>query len=328
MPNDIVPNRLVAALVYEGLATFEFGIAAEVFGLARPEAGPGWYRFVPCAVEPGPLRAEGGLYVSAPAGLEALADAGTIVVPGWPVDAGPPDARLVGALRDAAARGARILSICTGAFLLAAAGLLDGRRATTHWRFADRFRQAFPDVELLPGVLYVDEGNLLTSAGSAAGIDLLLHVVRTDFGAAVANGVARRLVVPAHRNGGQAQFIERPVAPRPDGRLAPMLDRMREALTEPMTIASLARDAAMSERTFLRRFREMTGTTPSAWLLDARIEAAKQFLEVGQPTETVAAAAGFGSAATMRMHFRNRVGISPSEYRQRFAGDRGSTPQG
>lgn len=317
----------VAVLVYDGLCTFEFGIVADVFGYARPEMGPRWYRLVSCAVEPGPLRAVGGVLVHAEAGLEALADAETIIVPGWRRAGKLPPSELIEALREAAGRGARMISICSGAFLLAAAGLLEGRRVTTHWKYAADFRERYPDLELVPEVLYVDEGSVLTSAGSAAGIDLLLHVVRGDFGPEAANRIARGLVVPAHREGGQAQFVERPVPRRPNGRLAPLLDWMRARLDEDMSNAMLARQAAMSERTFLRRFREMTGTTPAEWLQDERVAAARQALEsTNAHVEQIAAALGFGTSATLRTQFRRRLGVGPSEYRRRFGSRRDDAP--
>lgn len=313
------PDRSVAVVIYDGLCTFEYGIAVEVFGLDRPEMGPDWYSLTTCAIEPGPLRALGGVSVSADAGLEALDTAGTIVIPGWRGVAAAPPEPLLEALRRASTRGARIVSICSGAFVLAAAGLLEGRAATTHWRYADAFRSAFPDIRLSPEVLYVDEGAVLTSAGSAAGIDLLLHVVRLDFGAQAANSVARRLVAAAHRDGGQAQFIERPVPPRANGRLAPLLDEMRARIIEPMSLAALAQRAAMSRRTFLRQFKALTGTTPAAWILEERLAAARQLLEAGDPRiDTVALATGFGSAATFRARFRRRFGTGPGEYRRRF----------
>jgi AraC family transcriptional activator FtrA len=199
-------------------------------------------------------------------------------------------------------------------------GLLDGKRATTHWEYIDEFKTAYPRLQLVPEILYVDEGQILTAAGSAAGIDLLLHIVRSDFGSEAANRVARRLVVPAHRDGGQAQFIERPVARRPNGRLAPLLDQMRSRLDRPQSNRELAREAAMSERTFLRRFREITGTTPARWLHEQRIAVAQQLLEESDaPMEEIAAVTGYGTGATMRVQFRKRVGIAPSEYRRRFA---------
>jgi AraC family transcriptional activator FtrA len=321
------PNRLVAVLVYDRLATFEFGVAAEIFGLPRPEMGEDWYRMVTCAVEPGPLRAGGGLHITAQTGLEGLEAAGTVIVPGWTGIDVPVPQRLSAALRAASARGARIVSICSGAFVLAAAGLLDGRRATTHWRYVDQFRAAFPNVELDPNVLYVDEGRTLTSAGSAAGIDLMLHIVRSDFGAEAANSVARRLVVPAHRDGGQAQFIPKPVPKVANGRLAPLLDELRNRLDRPLSVVEMASNAAMSERTFLRRFRELTGLTPGRWLLEERLARAKHLLEgSGASIESVADAAGFGSAATLRLHFRERIGIGPNEYRRRFR--RSTSPDG
>ena len=204
-------NRLVVALAYDGLCTFEFGVAAEIFGLDRPEMGNAWYRFRDAAIEPGPLRAMGGISVAADGGLSLVENAGTIIVPGWRGADSPVPQRLLKALRRAHKRGARLLSFCSGVFVLAATGLLDGRRATTHWRYSDTLASAYPEVTVVPDVLYVDEGNVLTAAGSAAGIDLSLHLVRRDWGAAAANSVARRLVVPSHRDGGQAQFIEAPV---------------------------------------------------------------------------------------------------------------------
>jgi AraC family transcriptional regulator, transcriptional activator FtrA len=321
MPKS-VPNSThnVVAIVFDGMSTFEFGIVAEVFGLDRPEMGPNWYRLTTCAAEPGPLRVAGGLMAIADHGLDCLSLADTIIMPGWRGIGMLPPEPLLEALRAANERGTRIVSLCIGAFVLAAAGLLDDRLATTHWRCVDAFSAAFPAVRVDPDVLYVDQGSVMTSAGSAAGIDLLLHIVRKDFGPEAANSVARRMVVPAHRDGGQAQFIERPVPQHPNGKLAFLLDTMREQLDRPMTIAVLAQEAAMSERTFLRRFREMTGTTPAGWLLSARLDRAKQLLESGRGSiEDVAITSGFGSAATLRMHFRAVVGISPREHRMRFS---------
>jgi AraC family transcriptional activator FtrA len=324
MPNRPVSppeaGKLVAALVYDGLCSFEFGCAAEIFALPRPEFGEGWYDFTTAAVESGPLRAAGGLTVQADGGLERLDRAGTIIVPGWKgVDLTPPEA-LVCALRRAHARGARIVTICSGVFVLAATGLLDGRRATTHWRYAEALQTRHPAIEVDPNVLYVDEGQVLTSAGSAAGLDLCLHLVRRDHGAEIANQVARRLVIAPHRNGGQAQFIERPVQARPDSRLASLFDTMRARLAEPWSNAELARLAAMSERTFLRRFREATGSTPADFLIAARVDRARELLEAtALPVEEVAAQSGFGAIATLRHHFQRRLGVSPATYRQRFA---------
>jgi len=320
-PPPTSEGPLVVALAYDGLCTFEFGIVVEVFGLPRPEMEPGWYRFAVAAVQPGPLRARGGFTVLVDGGLELLATASTIIVPGWGNEGmAPVPVALVDALRDAHARGACLAAICGGAFVLGATGLLAGMTATTHWRFASAFAAAHPEVRLLPDVLYVDEGQVLTSAGSAAGIDLCLHLVRRDFGPVAANRVARRLVVPPHREGGQAQFVERPVAPPREGaRLGPLLDRMRAQLTDNRPLASLAAEVGMSVRTFLRRFRAATGTTPAEWLLAERLAHARDLLESGGGTiEDVATACGFGSVATMRHHFRTKLNTSPGAYRAQF----------
>lgn len=315
-------NRLVVALAYDGLCTFEFGVAVEVFGLPRPEMGPGWYRFAVAAAEPGPLRAAGGVRVLCDGGPELLEEAGTIVVPGWRGADAPVPAAIREALARAHARGARVLSLCSGVFVLAAAGLLAGKTCTTHWRYAAALAAAHPDLTVRPDVLYVDEGDVLTAAGSAAGIDLCLHLIRRDFGAEAANSVARRLVVPPHREGGQAQFVEAPVPrPREGARLGPLLDALRARLDRPHTIASMAREAGMSARTFLRRFKAATGLAPAEWLLAERLARARTLLETTDaPLDDVAAAAGFGATATLRHHFRTRLGVSPGAYRRRFRG--------
>ena len=312
------PNRSVVALAYDGLCTFEFGIAAEVFGLARPEMGEDWYRFSTAAVDPGRMHARGGIAVTADCGLEALDNAGTIVVPGWSaIDAAVPQP-LIERLVAAHARGARLVSICSGATVLAATGLLDGKTVATHWRYAEALARRFPQVNVDASILYIGDGQIFTSAGSSAGIDLLLHLVRCDFGAEKANAVARRLVMPAHREGGQAQYIERPVVPE-RGRLAPLLDAMRENLAGDHSIGRLAQAAAMSERTFLRRFREATGTTPGEWLINTRIDAARELLEqTCASIDEISAAAGFGSVEALRHHFRRRFGISPATYRRSY----------
>ncbi|MFO1037733.1 MAG: transcriptional regulator FtrA [Geminicoccaceae bacterium] len=310
---------LVVALAYDGLCTFEFAIVAEVFGLARPEMGPGWYRFATAAIEPGPLRAHGGLRVEVDGGMALLERADLIVVPGWKGAGLPVPAPLTEALRAAHGRGARLASICSGAFVLAATGLLDGKRAATHWRYAEALAAAHPAVEVDASVLYVEEDRVLTSAGSAAGIDLMLHIVRADFGAEAANSVARRLVMPAHRSGGQAQFVERPVPKRPQSRLAPLLDRVRAAPQQHWTVAAMAREAAMSERSFLRRFSEATGTSPGDWLAGVRVDAARRLLEAtALPVEEVARLSGFCSVATLRLHFGRATKLSPRDYRERF----------
>ncbi|MDQ0473616.1 AraC family transcriptional activator FtrA [Labrys wisconsinensis] len=313
---------LVAVLAYDGLCTFEFGIAYEVFGLPRPEMGPDWYRYRVAAIEPGPLRAAGGLTVHVDDGLEILEEADLVVVPGWRgIDAAVP-AHLVAALQRAQRRGARILTLCSGIVVPAAAGLLAGRRATTHWRYVPHVAARFPDILLDPDVLYVDAGDVLTAAGSAAGIDLCLHVVRGDFGPDAANGVARRLVVPPHREGGQAQFILAPVPREREGaRLGPLIHWMRERLDRDQPVRLLAQRAGMSLRTFQRRFEAATGLPPGEWLLQERLRHARDLLErdMRATLDDVAAASGFGTLATMRHHFRARLGTSPGAYRERFA---------
>jgi AraC family transcriptional activator FtrA len=313
-------NRLVVALAYDGLCTFEFGVAVEIFGLDRPEMGGNWYSFRVAAADPGPMRAMGGIRVSTDGGLGLLERAGTIIVPGWRGADTPVPARLVRALRRAHERGARLLSFCSGVFVLAATGLLDGKRATTHWRYSGKLAQAYPRINVIQDVLYVDEGNVLTAAGTAAGIDLSLHLIRRDWGTAAANSVARRLVVPPHRDGGQAQFIEAPVPQaREGGRLGQVLDRIRAEPARDTSIAGLAREAGMSRRTFLRRFKAGTGATPGAWLMRARLARARQLLETTRlGLDDVAAEAGFGTAANLRHHFRKELKVSPSDFRRRF----------
>ena len=309
----------VVALAYDQLCTFEFGCVVELFALARPELGIPWYEFAVCAAERGPLRAAGGIEVRVPRGLKLLERADTIVIPGWrsPEEAPPPG--LLVALRAAYRRGARLCSICSGVFVLAAAGVLDGRRASTHWRYAERLRLRYPKIRVEANALYVDEGQLLTSAGSAAGLDMLLHLVRRDHGPKIANQVAQRLVIAPHREGGQAQFVPRPVARDERGRLARLLDFLRAHLDESHTLAALASRAAMSPRTLQREFALATGQGPHAWLTGERIERAKELLESTRlATAAIAARVGMGSAETLRHHFRRRVGTTPDRYRRRF----------
>lgn len=317
MPNRTGP--LVAALLYDGLCTFEFGVAAEIFGLSRPEMGPGWYRFTSCAIEPGPMRAHGGFSIVADGGFEAIDEADIIVVPGWRGVDQPVPGDLCQRLRAAHARGARLASLCSGAFVLAATGLLSGGTATTHWRYAETLRRLHPDITVDDTSLYRVHDRVCTAAGSAAGIDLLIEIVRQDFGPAAANSVARRLVMPAHRTGGQAQFLERPVAVREGLEIAPLLDRIRAELTTNWSVVRMARETHMSVRTFLRRFSEATGQTPGDWLAAERVNEAKRLLCRGRASmETIAMAVGFGSAHTLRHHFRSKVGLSPGDYRARF----------
>lgn len=245
----------VSVLAYEGMSAFETGIVTEVFGLPRPEFDVGWYELTVCAETPGAVRLVGGATLHTGHGLDAFAAAGTLIVPGVADVHADPSPALTDALRAAHRRGARIVSICSGAFALAGAGLLDGRRATTHWRYADLLARRHPAVRVDPDVLYVDDGDILTSAGSAAGLDLCVHLVRRDHGPTIANAVARRLVVPPHREGGQAQFIEAPVPGDPeDDRLAASMSWALANLSAPITVDRLARRAHMSARTYLRHF--------------------------------------------------------------------------
>jgi AraC family transcriptional regulator, transcriptional activator FtrA len=312
-------KHLVVALAYDRLCTFEFGCVVELFALERPELGVDWYDFKVCAVEPGPIRAAGGITVQAPyePGLLALAD--TIVIPGWRDADEPPPPALLDALRAAHARGARLCSICSGVFVLAAAGLLDGLRATTHWRYTERLARRHPRVMVQPDDLYVDQGQVITSAGSAAGIDMLLHLVRRDYGARVGNLVAQRLVVAPHREGGQAQFLPRPMAHDEQGRLSRLMDWLRAHPAQPHTVKSMAERAAMSARTLQRQFQDATGMGPVEWLTRERIAIAKDLLEAADiPLAQVAERAGFGSEESLRHHFRRLAATSPGAYRRRF----------
>ncbi len=313
-------DHLVAALVYDRLCTFEFGCVTELFALERPELGVEWYRFAVCAVEPGPIRAAGGISVAAPYTLRMLDRASTIVVPGWrDPDERPPEP-LLKKIRAAVERGARVCSICSGVFVLAAAGVLDGKTVTTHWRYADKLQQHYPQLRVKPDALYVDEGQMITSAGSAAGLDMLLHLVRRDYGSAIANRVAQRLVVPPHREGGQAQFVPRPMPQDDSGRLARLMDYVRANPAREHTLASLAGQAAMSPRTLQRQFRDATGMAPYEWLIRERVAIARDLLEspAGLPMSRVAEMAGFGSEESLRRHFRRIALTSPGAYRKKF----------
>ncbi|MFD0904989.1 GlxA family transcriptional regulator [Actinomadura sediminis] len=392
VPDD---RHRLAVLVRDGVLPMELGLLHQLFGAARSPDGTPLYDALTCGVEAGPVRTDADFAVTAPHGLDVLAEARTILVPASHVldefypppnggagppdrhtsppygggpgderhgssngpagsgDAGPPDRHtsppygggpgderhgssgepagsggadpVIEALRAAHARGARIASVCTGAFVLAAAGLLDGLRATTHWLSCDRLADRFPAVRVDPAVLYVDEGRVLTSAGEAAGIDLALHMIRRDHGAAVAADVARRTVVPPHREGGQAQFIARPVPPA----RGPSTDAARtwalRHLDRPVTLAEMAARASMSVRTFTRRFRDETGMSAAAWLTLQRVERARELLErTDLPVDRVAEHAGFGTGASLRAHMRATLGVSPSAYRATFRGPPGT----
>jgi AraC family transcriptional activator FtrA len=313
-------SHLVVALAYDRLCTFEFGCTVELFALERPELDVDWYRFAVCAVEPGPIRAAGGITVQAPYAPELLAQADTIVIPGWrDADEAPPPA-LLALLRAAHARGARLCSICSGVFVLAAAGVLDGQRATTHWRYAEKLAQRYPRIRVEPDHLYVDNGQVITAAGSAAGLDMLLHVVRRDYGARIGNLVAQRLVVAPHREGGQAQFLPRPLAPEGQGRLSKLMDWLRSHAELPHTVASMAERAAMSPRTLQRQFRDATGLGPVDWLTRERIALVKDLLETSDASPArIAERTGFGSEESLRHHFRRLAATTPGAYRKRFS---------
>ncbi|MFD6565043.1 transcriptional regulator FtrA [Micromonospora profundi] len=313
-------SHRVAVLAYPGMSVFETGIVTEVFGLPRPEFDVDWYDLVVCAERPGPVPVVGGASLHTTYGLAELAAARTVIVPGVPDVTADPSPELIAALRRAHHDGARIMSICSGAFALAGAGILDGRRATTHWRYAQLLARRYPRVQVDPDVLYLDDGDLLTSAGSAAGLDLCVHVIRRDHGAAIANAVARRLVIPPHRDGGQAQFVEAPVpAGTDDDRIAGSIDWALAHLAEPLTVARLARQAHMSPRTYLRHFALATGTSPIRWLIDQRVRASLALLEESDsPVEQVATAVGFDTAVTYRHHFGRLMLTSPTAYRRAF----------
>jgi transcriptional regulator GlxA family with amidase domain len=308
------PHRVVALIANEVVA-FDLAIPAQVFGRGR-----GQYSWAVCGPARGPVPTETGFDVVVPHGLEALERADTVIVPGIGDGAWPLPAVALDALRAASERGARVASICTGAFVLAAAGLLDGRRATTHWRYAALLAREFPRVTVDPDVLYVDEGDVLTSAGVAAGVDLCLHIVRRDFGAAAANAIARQMVVAPHRDGGQAQYVERPLPAGGRG-LAPTRAWMEERLAESLTVDAMAREAGYSPRSFARRFRAETGTTPLQWLISRRVAEAQRLLEeTSLSVDEIAARCGFGGAVALRQHFARVVGTSPTAYRRTFGG--------
>jgi transcriptional regulator GlxA family with amidase domain len=311
----------VVALALDGVIFLDLAAPTHLFG----HCGAPYYTFTLASVRPGAVRTSTGIEVVASAGIEALWDADTIVVPGMAADT---DAAGFALAAEAVARahgtGARVMSICTGAFVLAEAGVLDGRRATTHWDSTERLAQRYPRVSVDPSVLYVDEGSVLTSAGVAAGLDLCLHVIRRDQGAAVAARIARRTVVAPHRDGGQAQFVARPIADEArDAGASTSLEATRawalERLDQPLDVSTLARQACMSPRSFARRFRQETGTTPAQWVLDQRTRVAQSLLETTDlPIEHVAQHTGFGSATTLRTHFGRRLATTPTAYRRAF----------
>ena len=306
----------VAVLVLPTAVMLDLAVPVHIFGYH----GEDRYRLELAGIRPGPIRTAEGVSVGLGHGLRSLANADTIVVPGYTDLAAPPADRVLAALRDAAASGTRLVSICTGAFALAYAGLLDGRRVTTHWALATLLAQTFPQVTVDPNVLYVDDGAVLTSAGVAAGLDLCLHVVRQDYGADVAATIARQSVVAPHRAGGQAQYIETPMPLASTGTaLSATRSWAMQHLDEPIDLADLARHARLSTRTLSRRFRAETGTTPMHWLLSQRVLRARQLLETtDSPVEHIAQACGFSSASILRRHFLQATTITPTAYRRAF----------
>ena len=314
----------IAVVAFDRISAFHLSVPCVVFGDRHP-GGPAFQLQV-CAAEAGPLTTTAGFTVAVAHGLEALTTADTVIVPSWRDPAERPPAALLDALNAAHARGAQVVGLCLGAYVLAEAGLLDGRRATTHWAYAADFARRYPAVQLDADVLYVEDGPLLTSAGTVAGIDCCLHLVRRQYGAEVANRIARRLVTPPHRQGGQAQYIDQPLpagGPRHAGqaRLAELLDWVRAHLAEPHSLDTLAARALLSRRTFTRQFKALTGSTVGAWLLSERLAFSQRLLESSdQPVEHIAPLAGFGSPAALRQHFQRAFGVSPSRWRQTFRG--------
>jgi transcriptional regulator GlxA family with amidase domain len=312
--------KTVAVVLLDDVALFEFGVLAEVFGIDRVEDGVPKFDFRVCAREAGkPLSARNGITVVPPFGLEGLLGADLVAVPATRIwDGLAPE--VLDAIRQAAARGATVLSVCSGVFVLGAAGLLDGRRCTTHWEHAEELARRYPNAKIDPDVLFVDDGDLITSAGTAAGIDACLHLVRRELGSAVATRIARRMVVPPQRDGGQKQYIDLPVPECSADSLEPVLTWMLENISAEHPVSSLSRRVAMSERTFARRFVAETGTTPHKWLSMQRVLHARNLLEqTDLGIESVAARSGFGSAALLRHHFRRVVGVAPQDYRRTFA---------
>jgi AraC family transcriptional regulator, transcriptional activator FtrA len=311
--------RSVAVLVLDELAVFEFGVLCEVFGLDRTDDGVPLLDFRVCGLRAGePVTTTGHVQVVPERGLEGLQGADLVAVPATGLREFPEEA--LQALRDASAAGATLLTVCSGVFVLGAAGLLDGRRCTVHWKSVDELRARHPEAIIDPDVLFVDDGNLVTSAGTAAGIDASLHLWRQAYGAAAAAKVARRMVVPPQREGGQAQYISAPVVDCEAETLGPLLTWLTEHLDEQHSVESLAREAHMSARTFARRFRAETGTTPHAWVTSQRILRAEELLETtDHPVERIAAQVGFGNAATLRHHFSRARTVSPQQYRRTFS---------
>ena len=315
------PHRVAIPLL-DGMPLFEIGVVGEVFGMPRPDLLRRPYVVQVCTVGEAPVRTQGAeITITTGAGLDQVRRAETVVVPALPSYDAEVPAELVDALQEASRRGARIAAVCTGAFALGAAGLLDGRRATTHWMYATALADRFPEVEVDPAVLYDVDGDVATSAGTAAGLDLCLELVRHDHGTAVAAEVARRLIVPPHRQGGQAQYVSAPLPDLPGSALAPLLDWARLRLDRALTLGLLAREAGVTTRTLTRRFAAELGMPPLQWLTSERVRRAQQLLEsTGLSVEEIAGECGLGTAANLRIHFVRQAGVTPSAYRTAFAG--------
>ena len=315
---DAAPCSIVV-VAFQQVIPFHLSVPSIVFGAGAPDTNH--FRVTVCAGEPGRIITTAGFGLTGLAPMSVIDAADAVVIPGWRDALDAPPERLLAALRRAHARGAQIVGLCLGTYVLAAAGLLDGKRATTHWEYADRIAAQFPDIDLDPDVLYVEQDNVLTSAGTAASLDVCLHMLRTRLGASEANRVARRLVVAPHRDGGQAQFIEQPVSRAPaDGRLAALLDSVRTRLDAQHSVDSLAREAHMSRRSFTRHFKAMTGTSAAAWLMNERLGYSQRLLECSSSSiESIARQSGFGSVAALRTQFRATFGVTPSVWRERFA---------
>jgi transcriptional regulator GlxA family with amidase domain len=315
------PLRDVVAIVADGAAAFELGVVCEVFGLDRSSDGLPKYDFAIATMQPGPIRTSSGFSLLVEHGLERAATADLVAIPAWHDPLKRPPEPMLDAVRAAVDRGAKVLSVCSGAFVLAAAGMLDGRRAATHWKYAALLAEMYPSIEVDADVLYVDDGPILTSAGTAAGIDACLHLLRMTDGARVANAIARRMVVPPHREGGQAQYIEAPVPAQRSGNadLLDVLDWVRVRLADPPSVEEMASRARMSPRTFARRFRDTTGATPHAWVVQQRVQRAQDLLEESDLTiEQIARECGFAGGAGLREHFVRLRGVSPQSYRRTF----------
>jgi len=312
------PIRSVAIVALDGVQPFELGVVWEGFGIDRSDEGlPIYDCSVVSATET--VHTAAGFTLTTPHGLDRAAEADLVVVPAQVTRDNDPPGAVIELLQQTVDRGARVMSVCAGAFTLGAAALLDGRSCTTHWRYAAELAERYPKAHVDRNVLYVCDGPVLTSAGTASGLDLCLHLIRADYGEEVARRVARRMVMPPHRDGGQAQYVDVPIRARPADTLAPLLDELGTELDAEHTIESLSARVAMSPRTFARRFRAETGTTPHLWLTHQRVLLARRMLEEGDdPIETVASRAGFGTSAMLRHHFGRIVGVSPAAYRRAF----------